>query len=136
MEEAETEPLLRPDFWVTPHPYMKARQHRHSLFGPERRGAPVLGFTRVSDLQITDHSQVYDCDCVIVLDETLCDAVDTTAGLKDEGIYVINTSRDREDFMKDPRFDKIKNLVTIDATDIALRILGAPIVNTVLLVQR
>jgi len=102
-------------------------------FGPERRGAPVLGFTRVSDLQITDHSQVYDCDCVIVLDETLCDAVDTTAGLKDEGIYVINTSRDREDFMKDPRFDKIKNLVTIDATDIALRILGAPIVNTVLL---
>lgn len=102
-------------------------------FGPERRGAPVLGFTRISDKVITDHSQVYECDCVIVLDETLCDAVDTMAGLKNNGTYVINTARSREDLMNDKRFKDIKNLVAIDATKIALDMLGAPIVNTILL---
>lgn len=102
-------------------------------FGPERRGAPVLGFTRISDDGITDHSQVYECDCVVVLDETLCDAVNTTAGLKKDGIYVINTARTRNELEADGYFKGIKNLVTIDGTQIALEMLGTPIVNTVLL---
>jgi pyruvate ferredoxin oxidoreductase gamma subunit len=102
-------------------------------FGPERRGAPVLGFTRISDEVITDHSQVYECDCVVVLDETLCDVVDTTAGLKNGGTYVINTARGGEELAKDPAFMKIENLVAIDGTQIALEMLGGPIVNTVLL---
>lgn len=102
-------------------------------FGPERRGAPVLGFTRISEEVITDHSQVYECDCVVVLDETLCDAVDTTAGLKDDGTYVINTARSKEELINDQRFKGIKNLVAIDATKIALEMLDAPIVNTILL---
>lgn len=102
-------------------------------FGPERRGAPVLGFTRISDEVITDHSQVYECDCVVVLDETLCDVVDTTAGLKDNGTYVINSIRSKTEWMSDPHFRGIKNLVVIDGTRIALEMLGAPIVNTVLL---
>ncbi|WP_130863193.1 2-oxoacid:acceptor oxidoreductase family protein [Bacilliculturomica massiliensis] len=102
-------------------------------FGPERRGAPVQGFTRIAEQTITDHSQVYQCDCVIVLDETLCDAADTTAGLKESGVYVINTARSAEELRADPRFSDIKNLFPIDATQIALDLLGAPIVNTVLL---
>jgi 2-oxoacid:acceptor oxidoreductase gamma subunit (pyruvate/2-ketoisovalerate family) len=102
-------------------------------FGPERRGAPVLGFTRISDDVITDHSQVYECDCVVVLDETLCDVVDTTAGLKDDSTYVINSTRSKEEYIKDPRFKRIQNLVVIDGTSIALELLDAPIVNTVLL---
>mgnify|MGYP001419248305 CR=1 FL=1 len=102
-------------------------------FGPERRGAPVLGFTRISDKVITDHSQVYECDCVIVLDETLCDVVDTMAGLKAGGTYVINSARSKEDLICDKRFKEIKNLIAIDATKIALEVLGAPIVNTILL---
>lgn len=53
-------------------------------FGPERRGAPVLGFTRIDDAPITDHSQVYSCDCVIVLDETLLEVVNILEGLKEE----------------------------------------------------
>jgi pyruvate ferredoxin oxidoreductase gamma subunit len=102
-------------------------------FGPERRGAPVLGFTRISDNVITDHSQVHKCDCVIVLDETLCDAVDTMEGLKEGSTYVINTAKSKEELLKDERFKGINNLIAIDATKIALEMLGAPIVNTVLL---
>lgn len=102
-------------------------------FGPERRGAPVLGFTRISEEVITDHSQVYECDCVVVLDETLCDVVDTTSGLKKESTYVINTARRKEELIDDQRFKGIKNLIVIDGTKIALEKLGAPIVNTVLL---
>jgi len=102
-------------------------------FGPERRGAPVLGFTRISDEVITDHSQVYECDCVVVLDETLCEVVDTTAGLKDNSTYIINSTRSKDDLIKNPLFKDVKSLVVIDGTKIALEMLGAPIVNTVLL---
>lgn len=102
-------------------------------FGPERRGAPVLGFTRISDEVITDHSQVYECDCVVVLDETLCDVADTTAGLKADSTYVINSAKSKQELMNDPKFKGIKNMIVIDGTQIALEILGTPIVNTILL---
>ncbi len=102
-------------------------------FGPERRGAPVQGFTRISEVPITDHSQVYSCDCVIVLDETLCDVVDVTKGLKEEGILVVNTQRTTEDLRERRNFHAVKHLITLDATKVALDILGAPIVNTVML---
>jgi len=85
-------------------------------FGPERRGAPVLGFTRISDEVITDHSQVYECDCVVVLDETLCEVVDTTAGLKDDSTYIINSTRSKDDLIKNPLFKGVKSLVVIDGT--------------------
>ncbi|GAB1475671.1 hypothetical protein MASR2M70_05030 [Bacillota bacterium] len=77
--------------------------------------------------------QIYSCDCVIVLDETLCDALDTTAGLKKNGTYLINTTKSKEELQEDLRFANIENLVVIDAMEIALRLLGAPIVNTILL---
>lgn len=102
-------------------------------FGPERRGAPVQGFTRISGEPITDHSQVYSCDCVIVLDETLCDVVDVVKGLKKGCALVINTQKSAEAFRARPGFEDVENLVTLDATKIALDILGAPIVNTVML---
>ena len=102
-------------------------------FGPERRGAPVQGFTRISETPITDHSQVYSCDCVIVLDETLCDVVDVAHGLKDDGVLVINTQKSADEFLRRPGFEAVKNLVTLDATKIALEILGSPIVNTIML---
>ena len=102
-------------------------------FGPERRGAPVQGFTRISDEVITDHSQVYTCDSVIVLDDTLCDVVDVTAGLKENSTLIINSLQSKEEFMARPNFKNVKNLYIIDATDVALKILGAPIVNTVML---
>lgn len=102
-------------------------------FGPERRGAPVQGFTRISTEPITDHSQVYTCDCVIVLDETLCDVVDVAHGLKEHGILVINSQKSVEEFKARPGFEAVKYLITLDATKIALDVLKAPIVNTVML---
>jgi len=96
-------------------------------FGPERRGAPVLGFTRIADGPIHDHSQVYSCDCIAVLDETLIDSVDVAKGLKDNGIMIINSTKAPQDF------NLRANVLTLDATTIAMETLGAPIANTVML---
>lgn len=102
-------------------------------FGPERRGAPVLGFTRIAEKTITDHSQVYDCDCVIVLDETLCDVANVAAGLKQEGVLVINTRKAAKEIAQKVGINDASKVFVIDATDIALELLGTPIVNTVML---
>lgn len=96
-------------------------------FGPERRGAPVLGFTRIDEKKITDRSEVYSCDYVIVLDETLMGPA-VTAGLKGNTIILINTSD----------ADKYKNMtdnkiVAVDATSLSLEILGRPITNTAMM---
>jgi len=98
-------------------------------FGPERRGAPVLGFTRIDDRPIRDHSQVYACDYVVVIDETLMETTDVTRGLKNGGKILINTKSGPGRFS----FRKDFQVTTLDATKIALEELGAPIANTVML---
>lgn len=98
-------------------------------FGPERRGAPVLGFTRIDHKPITDHSQVYSCDYVLVLDETLMETVEVTKGLKDGGTIIINTKKKPEDFKFSGKF----RVFTIDASQIARDELGSPIANTAML---
>lgn len=94
-------------------------------FGPERRGAPVLGFTKIDDKKIFDRSAVTQCDYVVVLDETLVDE-NITSGLRPGGSILMNT--------KNPdRYQEIANgfdLVDLDATGLALEILGRPITNT------
>lgn len=102
-------------------------------FGPERRGAPVLGFTRIDDVPITDHSQIYQCDCIIVLDETLIETVNVLEGLKEGGFLLINSAKSIEEFQRLPGFGQTKNLTVLDATAIALRELGNNIVNTAML---
>lgn len=97
-------------------------------FGPERRGAPVLGFTRIDTLPIHDRSAVRTCDYVVVLDETLIDA-QITAGLKPGGSILINTRTPE-------RYEDVVNgfnRVHLDATGLALEILGRPITNTAML---
>jgi len=104
-------------------------------FGPERRGAPVAGFTRISDEVITDHSQVYGCDCVIVLDETLIDVIDVTVGMKEGSFLLINTQLTPDEIKKEKaaQLGQVDKILTIDATSIALEKLGRNIVNTVML---
>lgn len=96
------------------------------FFGAERKGAPVMAFTRISDKPIKKRYQVYNPDYVVVLDETLLEAVDVLSGLKEEGKVIIN-SNNNVDLGKDVES------FNIDATGIALDILGVPIVNTVML---
>lgn len=102
-------------------------------FGPERRGAPVVGFTRIDDKVILDHSQVVECDCVVVLDETLTDVVDVAQGLKPKGVMVVNSAKSEAEIRKLPNFAGIEHLTVIDGTTLALDILKSPIVNTAML---
>lgn len=96
------------------------------FFGAERKGAPVMAFTRISDKPIKKRYQVYNPDYVVVLDKTLLEAVDVLSGLKEEGKIIINSNNDVD-------LGKDVESFNIDATGIALDILGVPIVNTVML---
>jgi len=101
-------------------------------FGPERTGAPILGFTRISDEPIDIHSQVYTPNSVVVLDPTLLKNVDVTEGLVKGGKIVLNTQKKATEIRGSlQRTDVI--CYTIDATRIALDVLGRPIFNTAML---
>ena len=65
-------------------------------YGPERMGAPITAYNRLSNKQIRVHSNIYDPDYVVVVDETLLDSVDVTEGLKEEGAIIINTKHAKE----------------------------------------
>lgn len=100
-------------------------------FGPERRGAPVLAFTRISDKPITIRSEVYEPDVVVVLDSSLLKVVDVKAGLKDGGTAVLNTKAEPSEVKKKM---KLKGKVAaVDATTIAIETLGKPITNTAII---
>ncbi len=101
-------------------------------FGPERMGAPLRAFTRISDKIINLHCAIYTPDVVVVLDPTLLKTVPVDEGLPENGVLVTNA---RESSVE---VRKYLNLVgcdvwTIPATDIAVRILGRPITNTAML---
>ena len=66
-------------------------------YGPERMGAPITAYNRLSNKQIRVHSNIYDPDYVVVVDETLLDSVDVTEGLKEEGAIIINTKHAKEE---------------------------------------
>jgi 2-oxoacid:acceptor oxidoreductase gamma subunit (pyruvate/2-ketoisovalerate family) len=102
-------------------------------FGPERMGAPVTAFTRISTEPIRLHCAIYEPDVVIVLDNTLLKSVPVTAGLnRNEDSLIINSPEDPSVLKKNLGVTKGK-VWTVPATEIALRILGAPITNTALL---
>ena len=63
-------------------------------YGPERMGAPITAYNRISDTPITIHSNIYEPDYVVVVDDTLLETVPVTAGLKKDGAIIINTTKD------------------------------------------
>ncbi|MHB8916783.1 MAG: 2-oxoacid:acceptor oxidoreductase family protein [Desulfocucumaceae bacterium] len=95
-------------------------------FGVERRGAPVLAFTKISDAPILDRSQIEEPDFVVVLDAGLLKTVDVTAGLKAGGKIVINADTVPLEILLRREFD----VFTVSAHSIALNVLGRPITNT------
>ena len=66
-------------------------------YGPERMGAPITAYNRISDEPITIHSNIYEPDYVIVVDETLLDVIDVTSGLKEDGGIIVNTAKSVEE---------------------------------------
>ncbi len=101
-------------------------------YGPERTGAPMRAFTRISDTPIRLHSPVESPDIVLVFDETLIEAVDVTEGLKQGGTILVNTSTSKEEIQSKLGKDGF-DLHVIDAVKVALETIGRPIPNTAML---
>ncbi len=96
-------------------------------YGPERSGAPMQAFVRISDEPIRLHSNVRHPDMVIVIDPGLLDSVDVTDGLE-EGKIIVNSS-DSADVIKEKLHMDNKNLVTVSARSIAEEVMGNNMVN-------
>lgn len=101
-------------------------------YGPERMGAPITAYNRISSDQIRVHSNIYDPDYVAVVDETLLHSVDVTAGLKEEGAIVVNTAKTPEEIR--PQLNGYKGrVVTVDARKISEEALGKYFPNSPML---
>jgi len=100
------------------------------FFGFERQGAPVTAFIRISDEPIRPKNRVYNPHILMVLDPTIMNAVNVFDGVRDDGFLLLNTAQEPQS-LEVP--ENIKTLATVDATKIALQMLGRPITNTVML---
>ncbi len=101
-------------------------------YGPERMGAPITAYDRISDREIRVHSNIYEPDYVVVVDETLLNSVDVTKGLKKNGAILVNTSKSSEEI-----YTHLKNyqgrVYTIDAKKVCKKTLGKYFPNTPML---
>ena len=103
-------------------------------YGPERMGAPVKAYTRISDSPIEIHSQITSPDIVVVIDPTLLGMVNVAEGLKDGGVILVNTPQSPQEIRKTLGLEgKPIKVFTIDASDIAMKHLGRNIPNTPML---
>lgn len=101
-------------------------------YGPERMGAPITAYNRISKNPVRVHSNIYEPDFVVVVDETLIESVDVTKGLKEDGAIIINSSRSASDFI--PFLKGYKGKVfTCDARTISEETLGKNFPNTPML---
>jgi pyruvate ferredoxin oxidoreductase gamma subunit len=98
-------------------------------YGPERMGAPVASFNRISSQPITLHCSITEPSLVIVLDPTLMDSVDVTAGLPADGKIIVNTKQCPADIRKQLKLKGAK-VFTVDASGISKATIGREIPNT------
>ena len=98
-------------------------------FGAERRGAPVLAFTRINEERIYKRTQIYEPDIIVVLDNSLLELIDVADGLKPDGIGILNSAKKPEEIT----LSKTIRVGVIDATKIAEEILDQPITNSAML---
>lgn len=103
--------------------------HAFPSFGPERRGAPVLAFVRISEKEpIRLRAEITEPDVVVVLDPGLLTIVNVASGLKKDGIIIVNTKKNPEEIRK--LLGTAASVAAVDATRIAREVLGVPITNT------
>lgn len=101
-------------------------------YGPERMGAPITAYNRISDTDIRVHSNIYDPEFVVVVDESLLETVHVTDGLKKDGAIVINTDKPKEEII--PHLHGYEGKVyTIDARKVSIAALGKYFPNTPML---
>ena len=101
-------------------------------YGPERMGTPITAYNRISNSPIVIHSNIYEPDYVVVVDDTLLESVDVTAGLKESGAIVINTVKDAE-YLKNVLKGYKGGIYCIDARSISEEALGKYFPNTPML---
>lgn len=101
-------------------------------YGPERMGAPITAYNRISSDKIRVHSNIYHPDYVVVVDETLLGSVDVTAGLKKNGAIIVNTAKSKEEIQE--HLNSYEGRVyTIDARKISVETLGKNFPNSPML---
>ncbi|MCQ2549675.1 MAG: 2-oxoacid:acceptor oxidoreductase family protein [Lachnospiraceae bacterium] len=101
-------------------------------YGPERMGAPITAYNRISEDPITIHSNIYYPDYVAVVDDSLLEAIDVTHGLKEEGAVIVNTAKPMEEIVSHLRGYKGK-VYLLDARDISVKTLGKNYPNSPML---
>jgi pyruvate ferredoxin oxidoreductase gamma subunit len=100
-------------------------------FGPERTGAPIRTYVRISNEKILTHEPVVDPDLVVVMDETLLGIVDVSKNLDENEILIVNSTGSREDVSQKTGY--VGNIFPIDATGLSLEVIGEPRPNTAIL---
>ncbi len=101
-------------------------------YGPERMGAPITAYNRISKNEIRVHSNIYEPDYVVVVDSGLLDVVNVTDGLKDSGAIIVNTHKSPE-FIREKLGDYKGRVYTIDARKVSKACLGKYFPNTPML---
>ena len=101
-------------------------------YGPERMGAPITAYNRISDTPIRIHSNIYEPDYVVVVDDTLLESVNITDGLKESGAIVINTTKNGEELKKLLKGYQ-GEIYIIDARKVSMETLGKYFPNTPML---
>lgn len=101
-------------------------------YGPERMGAPITAYNRISNNPITVHSNIYEPDYVVVVDDTLLETVNVTSGLKKDGAIVINTTKSA-DYLKSVLNGYEGKIYTIDARKVSMETVGRYFPNTPML---
>jgi pyruvate ferredoxin oxidoreductase gamma subunit len=102
-------------------------------YGPERAGAPLRAYNRVSDHEIRMHCPVLHPKIISIVDATLLDSINVTEGALDDAIFVVNTSKDPQEIRKKLNAKKTQKVFTVDATKIALDCIGRALPNSPML---
>lgn len=99
-------------------------------YGPERAGAPLRAFNRISSKEIRMHCPVLRPNIVVVVDATLLDGIDVTEGATDDAIFIVNSHRSQKEIREKLKAKATQQVFTLDATRIALDNIGRPLPNS------
>jgi pyruvate ferredoxin oxidoreductase gamma subunit len=102
-------------------------------YGPERAGAPLRAFNRISDRELRLHCPVKNPNIVVVVDATLLDSIDVAAGVPDNAAFIVNSSKDPKELRAKLRAKPSQRVITVDATKIAVDTIGRPMPNAALI---
>jgi len=99
-------------------------------YGPERSGAPLRAYNRVSSKELRMHCPILNPNIIVVVDATLLDGIDVTEGAPDDAMFIVNTAKDLEEIRSKLKAKPTQKVFTINATKIAMECFGRPLPNS------